>query len=116
MIFRAGAEGRAKGPKIDRAIVHPTADWLWRSELDRAGLLREGDHIAGRARGGTRFVAHRLERDVECCRRQPVKIRQQVHGQDDLSAAGTLHRQAEPMDKKGMLASIACTHDDIAQG
>lgn len=28
MIFRAGAEGWARGPKIAGAIIHPTADWL----------------------------------------------------------------------------------------
>ena len=28
MIFRAGAEGWAKGPKITGAIIQPTADWL----------------------------------------------------------------------------------------
>jgi hypothetical protein len=28
MIFRAGAEGWAKGPRITGAIIHPTADWL----------------------------------------------------------------------------------------
>jgi len=28
MIFRAGAEGWARGPRINGAIVQPTADWL----------------------------------------------------------------------------------------
>src|SRR5882724_6182068 len=28
MIFRAGAEGWAKGPKINGTIIQPTADWL----------------------------------------------------------------------------------------
>ena len=37
MIFRAGAEGWAKGPKINGAIIHPTADWL---RVMPAGNLR----------------------------------------------------------------------------
>jgi hypothetical protein len=28
MVFRAGADGSAKGPKINGTIVAPTADWL----------------------------------------------------------------------------------------
>ena len=28
MIFRAGAEGWARGPKLNGTIIHPTADWL----------------------------------------------------------------------------------------
>lgn len=28
MIFHAGAEGWAKGPRIEGTIIHPTADWL----------------------------------------------------------------------------------------
>jgi uncharacterized protein DUF3237 len=37
MIFRAGAEGWAKGPKINGAIIQPTADWL---RVMPAGSLR----------------------------------------------------------------------------
>jgi hypothetical protein len=37
MIFRVGGEGWAKGPKINGAIIHPTADWL---RVMPAGSLR----------------------------------------------------------------------------